>query len=68
MYKQQFPMFNSIWPIIGLGLFLYSGIQLQSEEICSSSDTRKNALSSCNKMCWFWDEPVDLELFKYRSL
>ena len=30
MYKQQFPMFNSIWPIIGLGSFLYSGIQFFS--------------------------------------
>ena len=28
MYKQQFPMFNSIWPKIGLGPFLYSGTQL----------------------------------------
>ena len=28
-YKQQFPMFNSIWPIIGLGSFLYSGIRLR---------------------------------------
>ena len=27
MYKQQFPMFNSIWPKIGLGPFLYSGTQ-----------------------------------------
>ena len=28
MYKQQFPMFNSTWPKIGLGPFLYSGTQL----------------------------------------
>ena len=28
MYKQQFPMYNSIWPKIGLGPFLYSGTQL----------------------------------------
>ena len=28
MYKQQFPMYNSIWPNIGLGPFLYSGTQL----------------------------------------
>ena len=28
MYKQHFPMLNSIWPKIGLGPLFYSGIQL----------------------------------------
>ena len=28
MNKRRFPMFKSIWPKIGLGPFLYSGIQL----------------------------------------
>ena len=28
MYKQHFPMLNSIWPKIGLGPLFYSGIKL----------------------------------------
>ena len=29
-YKQTFPMFNSSWPKIGLGSFLYLGIHMKS--------------------------------------
>ena len=42
MYKQHFPMLNSIWPKIGLGPLFYSGIQFEDANIGIQCGQKKN--------------------------